>query len=393
MKIFIIPSWYPSESNPIYGTFNHEQARLMASARPEWSVGVSMWGQGDERFLLRALDPNSWRKALRSYEEDETQVNANFTEYFSPAFSWTRKFRQGNINGIIRANESNLRRFIGKYGSPDILSVQASYPGAIVARSLSEKYQIPFIVTARMSPFPFSEFLARKGMLKPLLEEPLKKALMLLATSDSLKKRLVSFGFSKVEILNNPIDLDFFQPITNNAAIAKMQILTVGRMEEQKGIDILLEAFKQLKGAELVVAGDGSLLEYYQGMAKKFEVSGRVKWLGRCSREEVRSAMQNCSFYVLSSRHETFGNVLLEAMACGKPVVATKCGGPQEIVTKEIGYLSEINADDLAHKMNAMMENLDSFNVGAIRKHVVTNYSPEVWLERLERIVTSVEQA
>ncbi|MEP5613299.1 MAG: glycosyltransferase [Cyclobacteriaceae bacterium] len=389
MKIFIIPSWYPSDSNPIYGIFNQEQARMMARERQNWSVGVSKWGQGDEPFLLRGKDPKSIIKYFRKFTDSEVQLADNLKEYFSGAFTWTRRIRRGNIDGIIRANDKNLQRFISDFGKPDVISAQASYPAALVASALSEKYSIPFTVTIRMSPFPFPQYDAGNRQLKSILNVPLRRAAILICTSDDLKRKVESYGFDKVMTLNNPVDTDLFKletPQTDD----EITVLAVGRIEEQKGIDLLLEALAQVPDVKLRIAGKGSFLKKYMNLSEKLGLSNRVTWLGELSRDKTAKEMQKCSFYVLSSRHETFGNVVVEAMACGKPVVATKCGGPSELVTDVAGYLCEVEVQDLARKIAQMAESLESFDSAKIRNHVVNQHSPSVWIQHLEQTFKSI---
>ncbi len=386
MNIFIIPSWYPSASNPIYGTFNQEQVHILAKERPEWSVGVSTWGQGDDRFLLRAADWKSVPKVFKKYKEATNQILPNLSEYFSPAFTWTRKFKKGNIGGIIEANRNNLTRFIDTHGKPDVLSAQASYPAGIIAQKLSEEFQIPYTITARMSPFPFKEFLEGSDQLKTI-SSALQKAHVLIATSHSLKSRMKHFGLDPVEVVNNPIATDVFVP-KSKAESDKLTLLAVGRIEEQKGIDILLKAVSQLndRNFSLRIGGAGSLLKTYQELAFRLGVQEKVVWLGALNRSEVVAEMQACSFYVLSSRHETFGNVVVEAMACGKPVVATRCGGPEEIVSDQTGYLCEIAAGALSCDIAKMITTYQSFDPGRIRSYVEDRFSPPKWANRLEEV-------
>lgn len=389
MKVFIIPSWYPSDSNPIYGIFNKEQAQMMAREKPGWSVGVSKWGQGDEPFLLRAKDPNSLLKYFRKFEDHETIRTENLKEYFSAAFTWTKKISKGNILGIIKANDRNLQRFISDFGRPDIISAQASYPAALVARALSEKYGVPYTVTIRMSPFPFPQYDRGNNRLKPILNEPLQMANTIISTSDDLRYKVESYGFEKVRTVNNPVDTDFFRP-DGERVEEEVIALAVGRIEEQKGIDLLLQAVAQVPNITLRVGGAGALLQDYKKMAKELGIEDRVKWLGELSHDQVMNEMQRCSFYVLSSRHETFGNVVVEAMACGKPVVATKCGGPSEMVTEQTGYLCEIETLDLVEKIAEMSQNFRSFDSGKIREQAEDRYSPKVWIQNLEQVFKSI---
>ena len=77
-------------------------------------------------------------------------------------------------------------------------------------------------------------------------------------------------------------------------------------------------------------------------------------------------------------------------MACAKPVVATKCGGPQEIVSNISGYLCEADSEDLANKMNQMIESRSSFNSGKIREDVLNRFSPSKWAIQIEELFKSL---
>ncbi|MEO9871881.1 glycosyltransferase [Ekhidna sp.] len=392
MNIFIIPSWYPSESNPIYGTFNKEQAVLMGQLRPSWNVGVSRWGQGDSSFLIPIRNPLSIVRLFAKHQTSQYSIDSNVKEYFSPAFSWTRKWRNGNIEGIFRANEENLNSFIHDHGRPEVISAQATYPAALIAKRLAQKFDLPYTVTIRMSPFPFSEFLTKNGALTSMISQPLNSASRLIATSNSLKDRLSEFDLNNVRIINNPVDIEKFKlAMEEKSNATQCKVLTVGRVEDQKGIDLLLKAMSVIDAKfELRIGGAGSKISYYKKMSNDLGLRDKVKWLGQLSREEVVEEMQGCSFYVLSSRHETFGNVVVEAMSCGKPVVATKCGGPEEIVTAETGYLTDIDASDLAEKIDMMIQNFQSFDAKIIRRNALSRYAPKIWIKNLEKIFKEI---
>ncbi|MEM7298950.1 MAG: glycosyltransferase [Bacteroidota bacterium] len=392
MNVFIIPSWYPSTNNPIYGIFHKEQAVMMASERSDWNVGVSMWGQGDDDFLIYANKISSLSKLIVSRESYQQTLRPNLIEYFNPAFTWTRKWRKGNISGIIKANESSLERYILDFGKPDVISAQASYPGSIVARSLSQKYQIPYSVTLRMGPFPFKEFLTFNGQLSKLIDTPLNEASALIATSAAQKSMAVAHGLQDIQVIHDTVDTDFFDVRINESE--KLKLLTVCRIEEQKGIDLLLQAASQLEtDFELRIGGDGSKKEEYMKLSKKLfgqEQTDKVKWLGELSRDQVKKEMQTCSFYVLPSMQETFGVVLIEAMSCGKPVVATRCGGPQEIVNTQTGILCEISIEGLKSSILEMIKTLDGYDSSAIRTYTIEKFSSSSWIKKVEKVLKSI---
>jgi len=116
---------------------------------------------------------------------------------------------------------------------------------------------------------------------------------------------------------------------------------------KKKGLDVLLRAFALLRhGAagplRLVLVGDGPLRGDLEALALSLGLSDHVDFLGRKGRRDVARLLQNCEVFVLPSRSEPFGIVLIEAMACRKPVVSTKVGGIPEIIeTGKNGILVE----------------------------------------------------
>ena len=394
MNVFYIPSWYPSDENPIYGTFVKEQIEMLAHENPNWNLGVSLWGQGRPSQMLWVKDHVlNLRKILRPKSASSSFSNENITHYCYPLLSWTRKIFGGNLKGLIRANDYNYLQFEKKVGNIDIIHAQATYPAALVAQALSEKYGIPYVVSIRMSPFPFDEFLTKQGKLKALINEPLQKADALIATSHSLKNRMESFGLSKVHVIHNPVDTEFFQP--SDYKPNELTILTVGRLEHQKGVDLLIDAIAFL-GDEFIgkvrIGGDGSMKEKYQQLAKMKDVVNKIEWLNELSREQVRDEMQLCSFYVLPSRHETFGNVLLEAIASGKPVVATRCGGSTEIVTDKVGLFCENeDVEDLAEKIRIMVRNHENYSITTLREHTNDKFDSAVFSKNIEGLYLSLK--
>ncbi|WP_420316226.1 glycosyltransferase [Ekhidna sp.] len=391
MNIFIIPSWYPSKSNPIYGIFNQEQALILASQRPHFNVGVSKWGQGDERFLLPAYSPSSIFKIFKKHDPQVSHLRSNLTEYFTPAFTWTRKVLKGNIDGIYNSNKRNLEQFINQYGKADIICAQATYPAALIAKRLAQELDVPYTVTIFMSPFPFNEFLDKKGQLKSLISEPLQNANRLLSSCNALMQTMRSFELQNISVIPLPVDTDYFTP-DQSTIPAKITILSVGRLEEQKGYDILLRAIQKIdEPIELRIAGDGSLLNKYKKLAIDLKLDQKVKWLGLLDKSQVREEMRSCSFYVLSSRHETFGIVQTEAMACGKPVVATKCGGPEDIISESNGILCE-NEDvqSLSDAIKKMITEYKTFSSEKIRKETVLKYGPEAWVNQIENVFKEI---
>ncbi|MEO9483762.1 MAG: glycosyltransferase [Ekhidna sp.] len=385
MNLFIVPSWYPSKSNPSYGIFIREQVSMMAREKKEWTIGVSRWGQGADEKLIWAKDHIRNFKKISSHGLDKADMISEdeFIEYYQPALSWTKKFRKGNLEEIIRANELNYQRYTLENGKPDVIMVQACYPGILIADYLSRKYDVPVHQHIRLGGFMFEKMLNDLGAMKSKLLATLDQASLVTTTSDFQKGELQKW-VQNTRTIYNPVDLDFFQIDGNKA---DDYALSIGRLEDEKGFDLLIEAISLVPHLRVKIVGSGSEEIKLKKRINALELGDRVSLIGEMNREEVKMLIQKCQFLILPSKYETFGNVLLEAMACGKPVVATKCGGPEEIVLPESGYLSERNAKDLAEGILQMTQEYPVFEANSIRKSIQDRFSPQQWIANLEGLL------
>jgi glycosyltransferase involved in cell wall biosynthesis len=133
-------------------------------------------------------------------------------------------------------------------------------------------------------------------------------------------------------------------------------ILTLGRLHPNKAFDVLLQALVRLPDAYLWIAGDGPLRESLEALAQRLGVKPRVRFLGW--RDDVPALLAACDVFVCPSRHEPLGNVVLEAWARGKPVVAADAVGPGMLIQQmENGILVPVDdAEALASAVRAVFE-------------------------------------
>jgi len=165
-----------------------------------------------------------------------------------------------------------------------------------------------------------------------------------------------------------------------------------GRLEHVKGVDLLLEAVKTLSDTtdlqfSVRLAGKGSLREELEQQAVALGVSDRVFFLGRLSRNEMLKEMQEANCFVLPTRYEAFGVVLIEATATGLPLIATRSGGPESIITKENGILVEReNPDELARAMKEIMTNISTYSAKEIRAQALKRYGDSSVMEQYSQL-------
>jgi glycosyltransferase involved in cell wall biosynthesis len=185
---------------------------------------------------------------------------------------------------------------------------------------------------------------------------------------------------------------DQFFPPSAPRKTAPFVFLWAGRLEHVKGLDLLLEALDRLSDLtdhpfSVRLAGKGSLRSDLEKQAAALEVDHRVSFLGRLSREEMLEEFQGANCFVLPSRYEAFGVVLIEAMATGLPVVATRSGGPDSIVTGENGLLIEPeNAADLAEAMQHMMDHIGEYPADRIRSRTLEQYGDARVMEQYNQL-------
>ena len=163
----------------------------------------------------------------------------------------------------------------------------------------------------------------------------------------------------RVVVLHNAVDLDNPMPISRGAPPLRRRlnlrdsdqvVITVGRFSPEKGMDVLLDAFallaRRIENAHLVLVGDGQERPKLEAQAGSFRLNGRVHFVGSC--ETPGDYVADADVFVLPSRSEGIPNAVLEAMAMGKPVVATAVGGVPEIITDGVsGRLVPAERPDL----------------------------------------------
>jgi len=396
MNLFVIPSWYPHRCFPWEGVFLVEQARAIAGTRPQWNVGLSLWGQG-EGFVSAAhllKSPRCLLDAL-ALRPGERELAGNLVEFTSPALWWPERNLGGNKAALLEANRRNLRRAIARFGSVDVIHAHVSYPAGWLAMRLSEETGIPYVVTEHMGPFPLPVYARPDGRLKPIIREPLERAAAGIAVSPGLAKTIAEHGIPEPEVIPNLLDERLYRADALPDP-EHFTFFTLCAMDPVKRVSDLLKGIARFMGdlperdrprARFRIGGDGALFGAHRREAHELRLDAHVAWLGQVPRERAREEFAGCDCFVLTSRHESFGIVFVEAAACGKPAIATRCGGPELIVTPESGVLVGVgDIEGIAGALRFMFENGRNVDAAAIRRQAVERYGREAVVARLEAI-------
>jgi glycosyltransferase involved in cell wall biosynthesis len=266
----------------------------------------------------------------------------------------------------------------------DLVHAHMIYPEGAVAMRLSRRYDVPFIVTEH-APWT-DEWFASPRVRREALQAA-REAEALLPVSTSVREAMVSYGIEPARARVIPVGVDA-ERFTLGAPERRRrdQILFVGWPNRVKGVDILLRAFERMQrsgsAARLLIVG-GALYrntrlqeESLRSLASSLDLDGAVTFLGRIPHEEVARLMAESSVLVLPSRAESFGAVLVESLACGTPVVATRCGGPEDIVTDKVGHLVPVgDVQALADALADVLQNPGRYEGAALRRYATERFN------------------
>ncbi|WP_018476721.1 glycosyltransferase [Pontibacter roseus] len=383
MNTFIIPSWYPSRDEPYTGIFFLEQAQAMAHVFPDSNFAISTWGTHNHDLLLEAKDHIKNAAKLFKFffkKAAVSKLNKNLIEYYTPALTWSRAILNGNISTIINVNRKHFLDFQLKYGKVDIIHAHSAYPAGWAAMALAEEFNLPFIITEHMAPFPFPSFLTRDNKISPYLLKPFHKAAFNVVVSPQQETTMSKWGIPKMKVIPNLTNEDFFVPRAKGNPSENFVFVSLAILEERKGIKYLLHAFQKLlqkyPNCLLKIGGDGPQRDEYKILARKLDIKDEVSWLGRLNRNEVVYELQNCDAFVLPSLHENLPLSLIEAIACGKPLISTYSGGSESIINKSNGLIVKpADVEALHQAMEDMVLNHDKYDADKIRADFFKRYS------------------
>jgi glycosyltransferase involved in cell wall biosynthesis len=168
-----------------------------------------------------------------------------------------------------------------------------------------------------------------------------RRAAAIVTVCEALRTRLIELGAggARIHTLRNGVDLVHFRPRDRDIARRNYDVegtapvlLSVGHLIERKGHHLVIEALARLPSARLLIAGDGPERAALERLAMRLGVAERVRFLGRVAHDALAEIYSAADLLVLASSREGWANVLLEAMACGTPVAATKVWGTPEVV-------------------------------------------------------------
>ena len=352
--IVFLARWYPHRYDPMFGLFVQRHAEAAALYNDISVVYVHPDNQND---IVDETINNV--RTIRIYYKQSRLKIINLLRFF-------------------KANNKALKRLC----KPDIIHVHILTRLGIIARWQKLVHGTPYIITDHWSRYlpgnDFSGFF-RKWATKIVV----RHASVVTTVTENLAIAMQNHGSKnpKYMVLPNVVDTNLFKIKQHENSIPK--IIHISCFEDKsKNISGLLESLKILKDHNIayqaVLIGDGMDYEAMKQKAVSLQLNDRVTFTGMLQGQELVDALASGDFLVLSSNYENMPVVILEAFACGLPVVSTNVGGISEIVNESNGLLvPPHDAENLADAIQKMLESYQSYDANTLRDSIIKKFSNE----------------
>jgi len=344
-NVLFIPAWYPTAENPVTADFIRQHARA-----------ASLF---DNVAVLRVTSDSPAPGGGRlSWREEQDGPIRTIRMRVPPV-------KGSSFLGIL----AGYQRLRWRGYRPDVVHAYVYHAG-VPAALISKLYRVPLVVTEMWTGFPMKE-LTRFGIVKAKIA--FESAAFVCPISTSLQRAIADYGIkARFKIVPCTVDTEAFRPKTAQPEDETKGLVYIAFLDQpRKGLNFLLEALRDLSRRRhdfhLHVVGDGPRRAEYEGMATDLGVRDSVTFHGRIEREDIVQLLHRSHLFVLPSLFENFSVATAEAIATGTPVVATRCGGPEDFVTDEVGLTvppGDVTA--LTEAINWMLDHCREFDPAAL---------------------------
>lgn len=334
--LVVFSSLFPHPGRPGSGLFIRERMFRVAQTLPVVVIAPQPWFPGQS--LLRRFRPN-FRPPAPQQEKQQ-----GITVYHPRFISVPGQLKWLDGWSMARSARSLIRR-LRSAGRADVIDAHFAYPDGYAAVLLGRRFRLPVCITLRgteprIATYPLCGRLQRWAM---------RRAQRILAVADSLRQMALREGVPAARTLTvgNGVDTERFHRLDKLGARKAMNLssdakvlISVGGLVERKGFHRVIQLLPLLLSQHpdlvyLIVGGpspEGDWSKRLHEMVAKLGLQRQVRFLGTLAPDELKLPLSAADLFVLATRNEGWANVLLEAMACGLPVVTTDVGGNREVV-------------------------------------------------------------
>jgi len=372
LHVLLVPTAYPSRCFPVRGIFFQDQAHALRKAG--LNVGVVAT---ETRSLATLHNPcGIWRSFQTTTHLEEDIPVIRYHGWSVP------KMRAVTGRLWVRWCLNLIGKYVAEYGKPDIIHAHCALWAGVAAAEAKARYGIPYCVTEHSTAFA-------RGLVKPWhcphILRAYDRAHHVIAVGYDLAEHITQFcADDKIVVIPNVVDTDYFRLPGEVRGVRPFHFVSIAALTKKKGMDLLLRAytraFANAGDVKLTIGGDGPCLPDLKKLARRLGIAQAVAFPGQLAREDVRRLLWEANCYVSASFFETFGVTMIEAMATGLPVIATKSGGPADFISDRTGMLIDVGEVD---QMAAAMEVIRSAgNDWAERAQDISTYAESRFSEQ-----------
>lgn len=376
MKVVFVTRGFPSDKNPMSGNYEAIQAKALVKK----GVDVSLFCIGKRMSIIHLFD----KVRIDSFEDEGVRVYQ-----INPALPvipkmWFLNYSRLKDWIIERSFYKLYTKYCNEQGKPDIVHAHL-VSNAFRVSFLKDDFHLPFVITEHWTKTNVPDIPQWLRNISKVYYKADKVICVSQALANSLKR---NFQVDSI-VINNMVSDLFFQTKRKERNDNTFRFIACGAFRENKnkGFDILVDAFAMGQFPENVyldIIGDGPDRPNIEKKIADYHLDNQIKLLGVKKTEEVSSFLCSSDCFVLSSRLETFSIVVIEAMAKGLPVIATRCGGPETFLRPEHGILVEKeNVKELADTMNYMLVHYSEYDSENIRKYCMEHFSQDVIADKI----------
>ena len=329
LRLLTFSTLFPHAGRPNHGIFVENRLRhLLATGEATSTVVAPVpW------FPSRAARFGDWaRHAMADRVETRDGLEIHHPRYLQlPKIGMLAA-----PPALFAAGALAIRRAMAEGRTIDLIDAHYLYPDGVAAVALGRAFGKPVVVTARGS--DVTQYPDHAGP-RRLIKWAIAESAALISVSEGLRQALIGLGApaEKVTTLRNGVDLSRFREVDGRSLRASWDrtgpvLLSVGHLIERKGHHLAIESLTNLPGWTLVIVGEGPERGRLEALAGRLGVSERVVLAGAQPHDRLATYYSAADILVLASSREGWANVLLEAMACGTPVVASNIPGNPEVV-------------------------------------------------------------
>lgn len=367
-KILWLASWYPNKISPFNGDFIKRHAEAVAIYKHVHVIFVvkDEYGVVTDHVTVENSTLGNLSESIAYYKPFITGLK--FFDRIISIFIYLKIFRE-LITSFIKSN-----------GTPKLVHVHVAMWAGIVALWLKGEKGIPFIVTEHWTGYAKNaiENIYNKGwFFKYLSGLVLKHARLVVPVSQHLGKYIQDNIYpGKFQVVSNAVNTAYFT--LSDYSGSEFKFIHVSSMAPQKNIEGLLNSFSQLllllTNWKLIMAGPASV--DLKIKASQLGLDNYIEWTGEITYTQVAKKIIESSAFVLFSKYENQPCVILEALCCGLPVIATNVGGIPEVITAHNGILvSSENESHLVQAMITLMENYKAYDKIQISEMAIEKYN------------------